>query len=107
MVEAYSFVSNETSTEALCARLNTESGWQWRVVGDNWWYGDYIACRPFEGVRIRIIDYPVAVEGGYQYKADVKIRDTCATPTKVIDEAFRAALAQIGAHTIEEIYPFD
>src|ERR1039458_450933 len=31
MTGAYSFVSKESSTDALCARLNAESGWQWRV----------------------------------------------------------------------------
>lgn len=107
MTTAYSFVWKESATDTLCARLNAENGWRWRVVGDSLWYGDYIASRPFEGVRIRIMDFPVEAEGGYQYKADVRIQDTCPTPLHVIDESIRAALAQIGAHTIKEIDPFD
>ena len=106
MIGAYSFACKESSTDALCARLNAESGWQWHI-GDSYWYGDYVACGPFEGVRIRIVDFPVMVEGGYRYHADVRIRDTCTTPMSVIDEAFRTALAKIGAHTVKEIEPFD
>ena len=76
-------------------------------MGDSYWYGDYVAGVPFEGVRIRIIDFPVEAEGGYRYDADVKIGDTCTSPMKVIDEAFRTALAQIGAHTVKGIEPFN
>ena len=77
-------------------------------------------------MRIRIVDFSGAfvarapgdaellAQGGtpfeaddYRYDADVRIGDTCTTPMRVIDEAFRAALAQIGAHTVKEIESFD
>ena len=105
MAGAYSFVCKESSTDELCARLNAEGGWQWHV-GDSYWYGDYVACGML-GARVRIVDFPVEAEGGYRYDADVRIRDTCTTPMEAIDEAFRTALARIGAHSVKEIEWFD
>ena len=106
MTGAYSFTCKESSTDRLHARLNSLGGWSWRL-GDSYWYGDYIACVPFEGVRIRIVDFPTRVDGGFRYDADVRIRRECTTPEPMIDEAFRKVLAQIGAQDIEEIEPFD
>jgi hypothetical protein len=105
MAGAWSFTCGESSTEALCARLNTLGGWKWSL-GDSYWYGDYVACKPYEGVRIRIIDCPKRVDNGYRYDADVRLRDS-KTPLAVIDEAFRKVLAQIGATDVEEIESFD
>jgi hypothetical protein len=106
MTGAYSFTAKESSTDSLCARLNALGGWSWGV-GDSYWYGDYVRCAPFEGVRIRIVDFPTAVAGGFRYDADVRIRGESATPMAVIDEAFRKVLAQIGAEDVQEIEPFD
>jgi len=80
-------------------------GWQW-WLGDSYWYGDYVACKPFEGVRIRIVDFPKLVNGEYQYDADVRLHESKA-PMTVIDAEFRKVLARIGAHDVEEIEPFD
>ncbi len=109
MTGAYSFVGKDESTEELCARLNAESGWQWHM-GDSYWYGDYIACTPFAGVRIRIFEFSMEggyLGGGYRHDADVRIGDGCTTPMSEIDEAFRAVLEKIGAHSVKEIEPFD
>jgi hypothetical protein len=76
-------------------------------VGDSYLYGDYVSCRPSKGVRIRIVDFPGKAESGYRYQADVRIGDTCTTAMSMIDETFRTALAQISAHTVIEIEPFD
>ncbi len=106
MTGAYSFICKESSTDALCARLNALGGWEW-WLGDSYWYGDYVASKPFEGVRIRIVDYPTRINDEYKYDADVRIRGECHTQMTAIDEAFRKVLAQIGAHDVEEIEPFD
>ena len=106
MTGAYSFTCQESSTDRLQARLNALGGWSWRL-GDSYWYGDYVACVPFEGVRIRIIDFPTTVENGFRYDADVRFRPPCNTPDSVVDQEFRKVLAQIGAVDIEEIEPFD
>ena len=106
MTGAYEFVCKEPSTEQLCASLNRASGWIW-TLGDSYWYGDYIASRPFPGVRIRIVDFPEPSGDEYRYDADVRLSAECQTSMVEIDEAFRNALAQIGAREVKEIDPFD
>lgn len=106
MTGAYEFICDAPSTDTLCARLNALGGWSWRV-GDSYWHGDYVASVSFEGVRIRIVDFPTAVGQEFKYSADVRLRGECKTPMTVIDEEFRRALAQIGAHDVKEIEPFD
>jgi hypothetical protein len=80
--------------------------WGWRI-GDSSWYGDYLACIPFSGVRIRICDFPTLAENEWKYQADVKRSSDCRTPLAVIDAAFRKLLAEIPAHSVMEIEPFD
>ncbi|HET9363841.1 MAG TPA: hypothetical protein VFP71_02530 [Candidatus Angelobacter sp.] len=106
MTGAYEFVCKESSTEQLCASLNALRGWQWEI-GDSYWYGDYARCKPFPGVKIRIIDFPKQVGDEYKYDADIRLSTECVTPMEVIDELFRKILAQIGAHSIKEIESFD
>ena len=105
MTGAYSFTCDYPSTEALCARLN-QVGWHWQV-GDSYWYGDYVATRPFPGVRIRIVDFPTRTETGYRYDSDVRIDKDCSTTREEIDAAYRLILAQIPANDIQEIEAFD
>jgi hypothetical protein len=106
MTGAYEFTCKESSTDQLQKRLNSLGGWTWRL-GDSYWYGDYVACTPYEGVRIRIVDFPTRVDDEYKYDADVRIRPESKTPMATIDEAFRKVLADIGAHDVKEIEPFD
>lgn len=106
MTGAYSFICKQSSTDELCARLNALGSWKWSL-GDSYWYGDYVACKPFPGVRIRIVDFPGLVNGEYRYESDIRITEECKTPERVIDEAYRDVLAQIGAHTVNEIESFD
>lgn len=106
MTGAYEFICQYTSTDALLARLNQLGGWAWSM-GDSYWYGDYVACRPFAGVRIRICDFPAQVDDGYKYQADTRLSPECKTQMTVIDDAFRKLLAQIPAHGIQEIEGFD
>jgi hypothetical protein len=51
MTGAYAFVCAYGDTHALFARLNAMGDWGWRI-GDSHWYGDYLACTPFDGVQI-------------------------------------------------------
>jgi len=106
MTGAYSFICKESSTDRLQARLNALGEWKWSM-GDSYWYGDYVASKPFAGVRIRIVDFPQRANDEYQYDADIRISAECSTPMAVIDAAFRKVLAQIGAHSVQEIEPFD
>jgi hypothetical protein len=106
IVWAYEFLCKEGSTERLCARLNALGGWNW-AVGDSHWYGDYVRCVPYEGVRIRIVDFPKRINDEYKYDADVRLNDGCSKSMKEIDQAFRHVLEQIGAHGVKEIASFD
>jgi hypothetical protein len=106
MTGAYEFICKESSTERLQARLNQLGGWSWRL-GDSHWYGDYVACVPFPGVRLRIVDFPEQVNDEYKYDADVRCSSDCKTSMTEIDQAFRKVLAQIRAHSIKEIESFD
>ena len=47
-----------------------------------------------------------SVHDEFQYDADVRLRES-KTPLEVIDAEFRKVLAQIGAHDVQEIEPFD
>ena len=105
MTGAYSFICEYSSTEALCARLN-QVAWKWQM-GDSYWYGDYVAARPFPGVRIRIVDFPKHTETGYQYDSDIRIGKECNTPMEEIDAAYRSVLAQLPAHDVREIETFE
>ncbi len=106
MTGAYEFICPYKSTDDLYARLNQLGGWQWQI-GDSHWYGDYVACLPFAGVRIRICDFPAKVGNEYKYQADIKRSPDCKTQMPAIDEAFRKVLAQIPAHSVKEIEWFD
>ena len=106
MTGAYEFTCPESSTDRLCARLNRLEGWNW-TLGDSYWYGDYVASRPFPGVRLRIVDFPNRSGEEFVYNADVRVTPDCQTPLATIDQAFRDVLTQIGAHGIKEIDPFD
>jgi hypothetical protein len=105
MTGAYSFICQYSSTDALCARLN-QLGWKW-ALGDSHWYGDYVASRPFPGVRIRIVDFPGRREGGFCYDSDIRIGKECATPMEEIDAAYREMLARLPARDVREIDWFD
>lgn len=107
MTGAYSFVCQYSSTDALLRRLQQLGGWHW-TMGDSYWYGDYLACRPFPGVRIRIVDFPSRSADGWKYDSDIRLSSPeCFTPMNVIDEAYRKLLAQIPACDVREIQPFD
>ena len=106
MTGAYAFDCAYSSTDSLHWRLNEMGGWNWRQ-GDSHWYGDYLACSPFEGVRIRICDFPGKSGESYIYESDVRCRPECKTPMPEIDEAYRKMLAQIPAVNVREIEWFD
>jgi len=106
MTGAYQFLCAHASTESLRTRLNALGGWQW-TIGDSHWYGDYVACQPFAGVRIRICDFPERVESEYRYRADVRRAADCKTEMAVVDAELRKVLSAIGARDVGEIEWFD
>ena len=81
------------ATRELLSRLNALGRWEWRM-GDSHWYGDYVSCIPFPGVRIRICDFPERAGDECRYRCDVRLSGGCSTTMEEVDSAFRAALAE-------------
>lgn len=107
MTGAYSFICSYSSTDTLLRRFQEMGVWNWRM-GDSYWYGDYLACHPFPGVRIRIVDFPNSASDRWKYASDIRLSSPeCITPMPVIDAAYRKFLAEIPALQIQEIDWFD
>jgi hypothetical protein len=106
MTGAYAFSCKLPSTDNLLLRLNELGPWKWSM-GDSHWYGDYVACAPFPGVRIRICDFPGKHDDIYTYESDVRRSKECTTLMEEIDAAYRKVLEQIPATEIHEIDWFD
>ena len=106
MTGAYAFDCQYSSTDSLLRRLNRIGGWSW-TMGDSYWYGDYLACVPFPGVRIRIVDFPGRTSEGYTFESDIRTRPECKTPMAEIDQAYRKVLAEVPAWNVREIEWFD
>src|SRR5437879_2295664 len=54
MARAYEFECDRSLTD-MQTRLNQCGPWTWEIR-ESFWYGDYLKCRPMEGVRARIHD---------------------------------------------------
>jgi hypothetical protein len=92
--------------DALRLRLNSSGAGEW-AEGDSAWYGDYLGCELFEGVRLRIHDFAERAAGGRKFNADVRLDARCRVTKAEIDTAFRAMLAKVPARDIREIEPYD
>jgi hypothetical protein len=102
---AYEFVCDMTLDE-LRVRLNSSGGREW-AEGDSAWYGDYLGCELFEGVRLRVHDFAERAEGGRKFNADVRLDARCSVTKAEIDAAFREMLAKVEARGVREIEPYD
>jgi hypothetical protein len=91
---------------ALRERLNLIGEREW-VEGDSAWYGDYLGCELFEGVRLRVHDFAERAEGGRKFNADVRLDARCRVTKVEIDAAFRALLAKVPTRGVREIEPYD
>lgn len=92
--------------DALRLRLNSSGAGEW-AEGDSAWYGDYLGCELFEGVRLRIHDFAERAAGGRKFNVDVRLDARCRVTKAEIDTAFRAMLAKVPARDIREIEPYD
>jgi hypothetical protein len=109
---AYDFVC-EQPIEAMLVAFNAAGPWQWQLR-DSAVYGDYLNCRPFEHVRLRVHEYPSA--GAYGvftglrnegFSALIEMREGNSATRAEIDDVFRALLHQVGAADLVEIEPYD
>jgi hypothetical protein len=116
---AYAFTC-EQPIEGLLAALNAAGPWRWQER-DSAWYGDYLAVRPAEGVRVRIHEFPSSgseeagmyvgpgtVDGVVYdrgFTALLEVEDAAAKAG--IDRVLRGLLDTISAANVKAIEPYD
>lgn len=107
---AYEF-NCELSLEEMLKVLNKKGPWKW-TMRDSHWYGDYLNCRPEEGVRVRIhhpaefsADRTQAPED--RYTVLFTIESTAAASRDTVDHAFRDLLVHLHARNLREIESYD
>ena len=110
---AYAF----TCTKALDAILlawNDSGPWQWQVR-DSHWYGDYLSCRPQEGVRVRIHE-PSTPNSAYgpddpkaqgRFTALLEIEKGSAATQPDVDAVLRKLVAAVTSDEPVQITPYD
>ncbi|MGP8142114.1 MAG: hypothetical protein ACLQBU_09580 [Terriglobales bacterium] len=79
---------------------------------DSHWYGDYLNCRPKEGVRVRI-HHPAEFftdktkDPEDRYTVLFTIESTAPASRDAVDHAFRDLLAHLNARNLREIESYD
>lgn len=118
MASAYEF-DCDMSMEEMLTVLNNKGSWQW-TIRDSYWYGDYLNCRPQEGVRIRI-HHPAEFFGVFSqvnvpertpdpedyYTGLFTIESNAAGMRDAVDEIFRNLLNHLQARNVREIESYD
>jgi hypothetical protein len=116
---AYVFTCTRPIEEILAA-FNAAGPWQWQMR-DSAWYGDYLAARPGEGVRLRVHEFPSSgseeagvyvgpgTVGGVTYDQGLTalLEVESQASRADIDCTFRGLLDSIGAANVKEIEPYD
>ena len=109
---AYDFGSDR-SLESILAVFNEAGPWQWQLR-ESAWYGDYVATRPSEGVRVRVHEYPQLGEAGKfvglrdrGFSALLEIEAGSSATQAEIDEVFRGLLGRVKATGVTGIEPYD
>jgi hypothetical protein len=110
---AYDFACGKT-LEDILASLNSCGPWRW-TLNESSWYGDYLNCRPMDGVRLRIHQYPQSGEGGYFFTGlrgkgfSALLEAHAGSPAERtgIDEIFRSLLGALDASGITDIAYYD
>ena len=109
---AYDFTCDQ-QIEAILAAFNAAGPWQWELR-DSAVYGDYLSCRPGEGVRVRVHEYPQT--GAYGtvvglrdkgFSALLRIDPEGMATRSGIDGIFRSLMQAIDAKNMAEIEPYD
>jgi hypothetical protein len=118
VASAYEFTC-DMSLEEMFKVLNEKGSWQW-TMHDSHWYGDYLNCRPEEGIRVRI-HHPAEFNGGItqdpkdldpkdRYTALFTIESKAATRglhDDAVDQIFRELLVHLHARNLREIEYYD
>lgn len=103
----------EWSLGEMVEILNASGPWAWSLR-DSHWYGDYINCRPFDGVRLRIHKpatsislWPLEWLRGTEYSCQLEVSPESAVPFTAIDSMFLALLRKLPVHNLAEIGTYD
>ena len=109
---AYDFTCDQP-IRAIRDIFNQASPWQWQMR-DRVVFGEYLNCRPIEGVRLQIHQYPYSGEYGVVlglrdkgFMALLEIGARCTATRSEIDTVFRHLLQSISANEVMEIEPYD
>ncbi len=97
---AYAFTCDH-ALEAMHDLLNGAGPWQWSLR-DSHWYGDYLNCRPVEGVRVRIHEWEDAA-----YTVLLQIEAGSAAQQDAVDQIVKTLLGRLEARSIVEEEPYD
>ena len=101
---AYEFDSALPLVE-LQAKLNAIGTWLW-TARENDWYGEYLICRPADGVRVRIHDRSqpffgsMEREAGPQYKCQLDVNSGEQAVRQTLDPIFKAMVEGRGANRL-------
>jgi hypothetical protein len=102
---------SEMSLDDMLKVLNRKGPWKWSMH-DSFWCGDYLVCRPEQGVRVRI-HYPAESVApnrqhpkGY-YTGTFSVDTGAAATPDSIDRIFRKLLTQLHAQKVREIEYYD
>jgi hypothetical protein len=98
---AYAFTCR-ASLEGMVQILSASGPWTWSLR-DSHWYGDYISCRPLDGVRIRI-----GQRGAFllPYVCQVEVSSQSSLSPGAVDGMVVALLRKLPARFLVEVFPF-
>ena len=108
---AFRFDCNKT-LDQLAAALNAAGTWRWQER-ESYWYGDYLSCRPAQGIRARIHDHAQATAHTQQarpkpiYTMQVDIDAESELERSQVARTSKESLTRAGARNISEIEPYD
>ncbi len=108
---AFRFDCDKT-LDQLAAALNAAGTWRWQGR-ESYWYGDYLSCRPAQGIRARIHDHAQATTHTQQvrpkpiYTMQVDIDADPELESSAVVDIAKESLAKSGATNISEIEPYD
>jgi hypothetical protein len=110
VASAYEF-NCDMSVDEMLQVLNKKGPWKW-AIRDSHWYGDYLNCRPEEGVRVRIHHPAECFPGGTQdrrdyYTALFTIESKRAPSRDAVDHILRELLAHVHARNLREIENYE
>jgi hypothetical protein len=110
VASAYEFCCDMSMDEMLKI-LNSKGSWSWSIH-DSHWYGDYLVCRPEQGVRVRIHHpseaiAPDTLHSKNYYTATFSVDSGAAAALDSIDQTLRKLLSNLGAQNVHEVEYYD